>query len=93
MFRPNNKSFPSAHPSRHTTRHIVHGVNQSNQVWHYPGWWTHVPSLQVTVGPREQGRGFVAVTGELVVVWTSQFGPQMVDEEDVLWGWYTVTEV
>ena len=39
------------------------------------------------------GRGFVAVTGELVVVWTSQFGPQMVDEEDVLWGWYTVTEV
>ena len=86
-------SFPSAHPSRHTTRHIVHGVNQTNQVWHYPGWWTHVPSLQVTVGPREQGRGFVAVTGELVVVWTSQFGPQMVDEEDVLWGWYTVTEV
>jgi len=47
----------------------------------------------VTVGPRGQKRGFVAVTGELVVVWTSQFGPQMVDEEDVLWGWYTVTEV
>ena len=39
------------------------------------------------------GTGFVAVTGELVVVWTSQFDPQMVDEEDVLWGWYTVTEV
>ena len=35
----------------------------------------------------------MGVTGELVVVWTSQFGPQMVDEEDVLWGWYTVTEV
>jgi hypothetical protein len=61
--------------------------------WQYPGLWTHVPSRQVTVGPRGQKRGFVAVTGELVVVWTSQFGPQMVDEEDVLWGWYTVTEV
>ena len=65
----------------------------SRDSWQYPGWWTHVPSRQVTVGPREQERGFVAVTGELVVVWTSQFGPQMVDEEDVLWGWYTVTEV
>jgi|LauGreDrversion4_2_1035121.scaffolds.fasta_scaffold333663_3 hypothetical protein len=54
------------------------------------GRWTHVPSLQ-TLGPR--GWGFVGVTGELVVVWTSQFGLQMVDEEDVLWGWYTVTEV
>jgi len=63
----------------------------SRDSWQYLGWWTHVPSQQVTVGPR--GSGFVAVTGELVVVWTSQFGPQMVDEEDVLWGWYTVTEV
>ncbi len=61
--------------------------------WQYPGRWTHVPSLLVKVRPMERGRGFVAVTGELVVVWTSQFGPQMVDEEGVLWGWYTVTEV
>ena len=41
----------------------------------YPGWWTHVPSRQVTVGPMEQERGFVAVTGELVVESTSQVGP------------------
>jgi len=39
------------------------------------------------------GTGFVAVTGELVVESTSQVGPQMVDEEGVLWSWYTVTEV
>jgi hypothetical protein len=32
--------------------------------WQYPGWWTHVPSRQVTVGPRGWGRGFVAVTTE-----------------------------
>ena len=75
--------------------HILKNVTRSPKVhsWQYPGRWTQSPSQQVTVGPREQGRGFVAVTGELVVVWTSQFGPQMVDEEDVLWGWYTVTEV
>ena len=45
------------------------------QSWQYPGRWTHVPSRQVTVGPREQERGFVAVTGELVVESTSQVGP------------------
>ena len=46
----------------------------------------------MTVGSGS-GRGFVAVTGELVVESTSQVGPQMVDEEGVLWSWYTVTEV
>ena len=30
--------------------------------WQNRGRWTHVPSLQVTVGPREQERGFVPVT-------------------------------
>ena len=25
-----------------------------NQSWQYPGWWTHVPSQLVTVGPRGQ---------------------------------------
>jgi len=39
-----------------------------NLSWQYPGWWTHVPSQQVAVVPREQERGFVAVTGELVVL-------------------------
>jgi hypothetical protein len=62
----------------------------SRDSWQYPGLWTHVPSLQ-TLGPR--GWGFVGVTGELVVESTSQVGPQMVDEEGVLWSWYTVTEV
>jgi len=67
-------------------------------------WYSEVPVLSISGvvdtcsistgdGWIWVGRGFVAVTGELVVVWTSQFGPQMVDEEDVLWGWYTVTEV
>ena len=67
-------------------------------------WYSEVPVLAISGvvdtcsistgdGWIWVGRGFVAVTGELVVVWTSQFGPQMVDEEDVLWGWYTVTEV
>ncbi len=64
----------------------------SRDSWQYPGRWTHVPSLLVTVGSGS-GRGFVAVTGELVVESTSQVGPQMVDEEGVLWSWYTVTEV
>ncbi len=29
-------------------------VNRMNQSWQYPGWWTHVPSQLVTVGPRGQ---------------------------------------
>ena len=55
--------------------HYLLFVTRSRDSWQYPGRWTHVPSLQVTVGPREQERGFVAVTGELVVESTSQVGP------------------
>jgi hypothetical protein len=32
------------------------------QSWQDPGWWTHVPSLQVTAGPGGHERGFVVVT-------------------------------
>jgi hypothetical protein len=33
-------------------------INQrlSRDLWQYPGWWTHVPSLQVTVGARRRNR-------------------------------------
>jgi hypothetical protein len=40
--------------------HYLLFVTRSRDSWQYPGRWTHVPSLQVTVGPR--GWGFVAVT-------------------------------
>jgi len=36
------------------------------QSWQYPGRWTHVPSQQVTAGPRGHERGFVEATGESV---------------------------
>ena len=63
---------PSSEPwlSRVVVTQCLARITRSREVesWQYPGWWTHVPPLQVTVGPRGQERGFVAVTTEEVEI-------------------------